>query len=251
MSEVKKKGKWDSSDEESENDAQSRKRAKKGSTGNDKPSLKEVRPTDDEKPSEDAAVIDVQPIAASMEEVEPVLAEAPLDVSEGTLDQDDDISTGAAIERPPVHNPIFDGCRSVDCYQLVNFIDQGTYGMVFKARCRETGELYALKQIKFGPETNKVGFPITALREINILLALQHPNIVRVKEMVVGSSIDKIYMVMEYCENDLKMCMKTSKQSFSTAEVHRTRDVVYRSNHQHLRSVFPTVDAYAHIFLPH
>jgi cell division cycle 2-like protein len=91
--------------------------------------------------------------------------------------------------------------------------------MVFKARCRETGELYALKQIKFGPETNKVGFPITALREINILLALQHPNIVRVKEMVVGSSIDKIYMVMEYCENDLKMCMKTSKQSFSTAEV--------------------------------
>lgn len=91
--------------------------------------------------------------------------------------------------------------------------------MVFKARCRETGEIFALKQIKFGPETSKVGFPITALREINILLALQHPNIVRVKEMVVGSSIDSIYMVMEYCENDLKKCMQTSKQSFSTAEV--------------------------------
>lgn len=91
--------------------------------------------------------------------------------------------------------------------------------MVFKAKCRETGEIFALKQIKFGPETSKVGFPITALREINILLALQHPNIVRVKEMVVGSSIDKIYMVMEYCENDLKKCMQMSKQSFSTAEV--------------------------------
>lgn len=124
-----------------------------------------------------------------------------------------------AVPAVRVHNSIFDGCRSVDCYQRINFIDQGTYGMVFKAKCRETGELFALKQIKFGPETSKVGFPITALREINILLALQHPNIVRVKEMVVGSSIDKIYMVMEYCENDLKKCMQMSKQSFSTAEV--------------------------------
>ena len=101
--------------------------------------------------------------------------------------------------------------------------------MVFKAKCRETGEMFALKQIKFGPETTKVGFPITALREINILLALQHPNIVRVKEMVVGSSIDKIYMVMEYCENDLKKCMQMSKQSFSTAEVSATTSTYFGS----------------------
>eukprot|EP01038_Epipyxis_sp_PR26KG_P016415 gene16415-22383_t len=120
------------------------------------------------------------------------------------------------------HDSLFDGSRSsVDTYQRLNFIDQGTYGMVFRARCRETNQIYALKQIKLGSEANKVGFPVTALREINILLALQHPNIVRVKEMVVGSSIDKIYMVMEYCENDLKTCMKLSKQSFSTVEIKR------------------------------
>lgn len=117
------------------------------------------------------------------------------------------------------YNPLFDGCRSVDCYQRLNFIDQGTYGMVFKAKCRDSHEIYALKQIKFGNEISKVGFPITALREINILLSLNHPNIVKVKEMVIGSSIDKIYMVMEYCENDLKTCMKLAKQSFSTAEI--------------------------------
>jgi serine/threonine protein kinase len=44
--------------------------------------------------------------------------------------------------------------------------------------------------------------------QINILLALKHPNIVEVREMVVGSSIDKVFMVMEYCENDLKKCMQ-------------------------------------------
>jgi serine/threonine protein kinase len=48
---------------------------------------------------------------------------------------------------------------------------------------------------------------------------LNHPNIVKVHEVVVGSTIDKIYMVMEYCENDLKTAMKQNKQSFSTAEV--------------------------------
>jgi hypothetical protein len=140
-----------------------------------------------------------------------------------TANEDAGVPTTTKLEAAPTlprpHNSIFDGCRSVNCYQRLNFIDQGTYGMVFKARDVETGEVFALKQIKFGPEANKVGFPITALREVNILLALQHPNIIRVKEMVVGSSIDKIYMVMEYCENDLKACMQMSKQSFSTAEV--------------------------------
>lgn len=109
-------------------------------------------------------------------------------------------------------------CRSVDCYEPLNYIDEGTYGMVFRARCIESREIYALKQVKLGPEVSKVGFPHTALREINILLALNHPNIVKVKEMVMGTQ-DKIYMVMEYCENDLKTCMKQNKQSFSTAEV--------------------------------
>ena len=62
------------------------------------------------------------------------------------------------------------------------------------------------------------GFPVTALREINILLALQHPNIIRVREMVVGSSIDKIFMVMDYMENDLKYCMDSMKQPFTLSE---------------------------------
>ena len=36
-----------------------------------------------------------------------------------------------------------------------------------------------------------------------------------------GSSVDKIYMVMEYLENDLKACMDMSKSPFSVSEVRR------------------------------
>ena len=110
-------------------------------------------------------------------------------------------------------------CRSIESYQRLNFIDQGTYGMVFRAKCKETGEMYALKQVKFGNEVNKIGFPYTALREINILLSLKHPNIVNVREVVVEPGTDKVFMVMEFCENDLKTCMTQNKQSFSIAEV--------------------------------
>jgi cell division cycle 2-like protein len=63
-------------------------------------------------------------------------------------------ATLTKIERP--YNPIFDGCRSVECYQRLNFIDQGTYGMVFRAKCKVTNEVYALKQVKLGADANKL-----------------------------------------------------------------------------------------------
>lgn len=71
-------------------------------------------------------------------------------------------------------------------------------------------------------EKEKEGFPITALREINTLLKGQHPNIVTVREIVVGSNMDKIFIVMDYVEHDLKSLMETMKhrkQVFLPAEV--------------------------------
>ena len=62
---------------------------------------------------------------------------------------------------------------------------------------KATKEIVALKQIKFDSDMVKEGFPVTALREINVLLSLSHESIVSVKEMVVGSGFDKVFMVME------------------------------------------------------
>ncbi len=129
-----------------------------------------------------------------------------------------------SIKRPRgvQHNPLLHGCRSVEVYEQIEFIAQGTYGIVFKARGNETGEIVAVKRVKMGHEEGKEGFPVTALRETNVLLSLNHPNIVRVKEMVMGSTPDKIYMVMEHFETDLKSLMHSRlKQGdhFITAEV--------------------------------
>ncbi|GFY91535.1 protein kinase superfamily protein [Actinidia rufa] len=108
-------------------------------------------------------------------------------------------------------------CRSVDVFERLNKIDEGTYGVVYRAKDRKTGEIVALKKVKM--EKEREGFPLTSLREINILLSFHHPSIVDVKEVVMGSSLDSIFMVMEYMEHDLKGLMETMKQPYSQSEV--------------------------------
>lgn len=89
--------------------------------------------------------------------------------------------------------------------------------LLVKAKDKRTGEIVALKKVKMENEHN--GFPITSLREINLLLKAKHENIVNVKEIVVGSNIDKIYIVMEYLNHDLKSLMERLKCKFQIGEV--------------------------------
>ena len=72
--------------------------------------------------------------------------------------------------------------RDVNVYLRKQKVGQGTYGSVFVGVDRQTNEVVALKRINTNQEEN--GFPITALREVKILKALNHKNIVRLKEIV-------------------------------------------------------------------
>ena len=85
--------------------------------------------------------------------------------------------------------PALVSCRSVDNYEKLNRIEEGAYGVVYRARDKETGEIIALKKLKLDKE--KFGFPTTSLREIQMLLMAKHPNIVNVKEIAIGSDINK------------------------------------------------------------
>lgn len=55
-------------------------------------------------------------------------------------------------------------------------VGEGTYGVVYKAKDRQSGETVALKKIRL--EVEDEGVPSTALREISLLKELSHPNIV-------------------------------------------------------------------------
>jgi hypothetical protein len=117
---------------------------------------------------------------------------------------DDTSNADSAVHRAELH-----GCRSVREYERMNTIDEGMYGVVHRAKDIATGEVVALKKIKM--DKGYGVFPITSLREINILLvtaspllcplsfcliasclqSINHPNIVNLKEIVVGEQLDE------------------------------------------------------------
>lgn len=72
----------------------------------------------------------------------------------------------------------------------------GTYGTVYKAKDRESGEIVALKVVRLDEDDE--GVPSAALREICLLKELKHRNIVRLVDVLHRNL--KLTMVFEFCD---------------------------------------------------
>lgn len=88
----------------------------------------------------------------------------------------------------------------IDKYEKLEQVGEGTYGVVHKAKDVDTGETYALKAIRL--ESEDEGIPSTAIREIALLKELQHPNIVRLVNVL--HTDKKLTLVFEFLDQDLK-----------------------------------------------
>jgi serine/threonine protein kinase len=95
-------------------------------------------------------------------------------------------------------------------------LGEGTYGKVYKVRCVRTGESVAIKQMKL--DAQEEGVPSTAIREVALLKELQHPNIVRLLD-VHCKEPNKLVLVFEFLENDLKKHMKAQSGRLSPGTV--------------------------------
>lgn len=84
---------------------------------------------------------------------------------------------------PPL-SPASHGSRG-DLYAIISQVGEGTFGKVYKARNTVTRVYVALKRIRM--ESERDGFPVTAMREIKLLQSLRHRNIVRLYEMMVSN----------------------------------------------------------------
>ncbi|NXX92265.1 CDK13 kinase, partial [Centropus bengalensis] len=117
------------------------------------------------------------------------------------------------------------GKRCVDKFDIIGIIGEGTYGQVYKARDKDTGEMVALKKVRLDNE--KEGFPITAIREIKILRQLNHQSIINMKEIVTDKEDaldfkkDKgaFYLVFEYMDHDLMGLLESGLVHFNESHI--------------------------------
>lgn len=102
----------------------------------------------------------------------------------------------------------YGNCPNVSArYEKIGRIGEGTYGVVYQARDKETGEMVALKRCLPHHEASD-GFPLTTLREITILRELQSAGgqqhgIIGLKDVTVSSSRSGVFLVFEYAQHDL------------------------------------------------
>ena len=72
-------------------------------------------------------------------------------------------------------------------YTKIEQIGEGTFGKVYKARKNCDNSIVAIKKIKMEHCTE--GIPQTTIREISFLKELDHPNIVKLLDVVPSSAL--------------------------------------------------------------
>eukprot|EP00039_Didymoeca_costata_P002577 m.61202 g.61202 ORF g.61202 m.61202 type:complete len:398 (+) comp11386_c0_seq1:365-1558(+) len=113
---------------------------------------------------------------------------------------------------------VLGACRSVQEFEKVDRIGEGSYGIVYKARDNRNKEIVALKRVKMKHEHG--GLPLSSLREITLLReARGHDNIVKLTDVVVGRELTSVFLAMEYCERDLASLIDTLPVPFHESQV--------------------------------
>lgn len=137
-------------------------------------------------------------------------------------------------------------CRLVDNYERLNFIDEGSFGVVYRAREKNTGKIFALKQLKC--DRDKEGFPVSTLREIKTLFSMSHTNIIRLHEVVTSANGDCFYLVMEYAANDLGALIEQQVDGSSSSISSISGDSKHRfSAAEHMSLMHQLLTGIAHL----
>jgi len=93
--------------------------------------------------------------------------------------------------------------RGLKRYKILSLIGDGTYGLVYLATNVETCEKVAIKSMK---RRYHSWDEVTDLREVKSLKKLNHPNVVKLKEVIRENS--RLYFIFEYVRGDLLGLMR-------------------------------------------
>ncbi|CAN4092835.1 unnamed protein product [Withania somnifera] len=99
----------------------------------------------------------------------------------------------------------------MEAFEKLEKVGEGTYGKVYRARDRVTGNIVALKKTRL--HEDEEGVPPTTLREISLLRMLSRdPHIVKLMDVKQGQNKEGktvLYLVFEYMDTDVKKFIRT------------------------------------------
>lgn len=124
----------------------------------------------------------------------------------------------SSLDMFPGKMSVYGTCRPVSSYERLNRIGEGAYGTVYRAVDKQTNTVVALKKVILHNEKQD-GFPLTSLREIQLLKSISHPSCVRLLDVAVGRRREMVFLVFEYCEHDLAGLLDSTKKPFSESDI--------------------------------
>ena len=109
-------------------------------------------------------------------------------------------------------------------YDYEKTVGEGVYGEVFAATEKATSDARALKRVKTDNATEREGFPITALREANVLKRLAHENVVTLHEVLTDGD-GGVISSFEFCAHDLAGLIESPKMNLLIKRPARVRSL--------------------------
>ena len=105
--------------------------------------------------------------------------------------------------------------NALDNYEILSVIGEGTFGVVKLGEVKSTGEMVAIKILekkKMASQDDKERVE----REIEILNKINHINVIKIIKIIKDS--EKIYIIMEFCENGELFHRIVEKQNLDEEE---------------------------------
>lgn len=103
-------------------------------------------------------------------------------------------------------------------YEKIEFLGEGQFATVYKARDVETNNIVAVKKIKVGTRQEaQDGINRTALREIKLLQELHHNNLIGLLD--VFGHMSNVSLVFDFMDTDLEIIIKDNTIILTTANI--------------------------------
>ncbi|CAG2163575.1 unnamed protein product [Oppiella nova] len=103
-------------------------------------------------------------------------------------------------------------------YEKIEFLGEGQFATVYKARDIQTDAIVAVKKIKLGTRAEaKDGINRTALREIKLLQELSHENVIGLLDVFGHRS--NVSLVFDFMETDLEVIIKDTNIVLTPAHI--------------------------------